>query len=571
MNISFIKQSILASAAILTMMVSCQSKNTPGNSPEPGPIPVSKGAYKHVVIIGVDGGGAFFKDTSTPRVDEIFAKGASTYRSKTSYPTISAQCWGSMLHGVLPEFHGITNSIAKENKYPKNSPYPSIFRVVREAMPEAKLASFCNWDAINNGIIESNLGVEMGTGNDSEVTRKIVNYLTENTPTLLFVQFDSADGAGHGFGYGSQDHLAAISVIDALIGRIYDQIKLKGFLEETLFIVSADHGGTPSGSNGGQGGTHGGDTEAERYVFLGVLGKTVENGTIEGAETRDIAAIAAYALGVDAPETWTGHVPSGVFKGVTAGERIEIEPSENRKHETVPTPKVSHTQELLHGHSVIGYFPFDETSLAAIGNVQTVENGKLYYSDAYFGKGISLDDGYITLKDVKVGKESFSISFWIKTTGVSGDPSIISNKDWSSGKNSGFILSLRTNQNYIRFNAGIEKKNRMDYLYDLPYDYKDGWMHVIVTVDRVNNKIRLYYDFTLTSERTEEGKESKEGEIIDELKDVAFDALDLNIGQDGTGAYENCLAAQLDEFIITADVLDENDVKALQQHYQANQ
>ena len=60
---------------------------TPVETPET-PI-VSKGAYKHVVIVGVDGAGAFFKDTPTPRCDEIFAGQATTYRSKTSFPTIS--------------------------------------------------------------------------------------------------------------------------------------------------------------------------------------------------------------------------------------------------------------------------------------------------------------------------------------------------------------------------------------------------------------------------------------------------------------------------------------------------
>ena len=34
----------------------------------------------------------------------------------------------------------------------------------------------------------------------------------------------------------------------------------------------------------------------------------------------DVAAIAACALGVDIPETWTSRVPTGVFWDVTGGE-----------------------------------------------------------------------------------------------------------------------------------------------------------------------------------------------------------------------------------------------------------
>ena len=101
----------------------------------------------------------------------------------------------------------------------------------------------------------------------------------------------------------------------------------------------------------------------------------------------------------------------------------------------------------------------------------------------------------------------------------------------------------------------------MDYSIPLPTDFNAGWMHVILTVDRENNKVRLCYDF---------GKACKEGEIPEVMRSVSFDALNLNIGQDGTGAYKYKLAAQLDEFIITADVLDEDDIAALKVHYHVN-
>lgn len=553
--------SLFVAAVVLIPHVMSSKDNT--EKPEEvvdSVIPESKGAYKHVVIIGVDGGGAFFKDTDTPRCDEIFKGQAVTYRSKTSYPTISAQCWGSLLHGVLPEFHGITNQIAKTTAYPQDSPYPSIFRVVREANPDAVLASIVKWNAINKGIIEDNLGIVKDHGSDLEVSQKIVKYFTSNIPTLLFVQFDSGDSAGHSYGYGSDNHLAAISAIDALIGSVYDQLKMKGILDETLFIVTADHGGTPTKEDGSVGGNHGGDTDAERYVFLGVAGKTVADGTIEGAETRDIAAISAYALGLECPETWTGHVPSGVFQGVTAGERkeMEIPGSDIRKHQTEPTPALSATQSVLSGHNVLVYLPFDGDTKDAFNKVSSVNTGNLYYYDAYYGQGVALDDGYVTLKDVSFGSKSFSIAFWMKTSGVTGDPAVISNKDWASGKNNGFILSLRGSYKDFRFNAGYNRSSRMDYSIPLPTDFNAGWMHVILTVDRENKKTRLYYDFAM---------EGDEGEIPDALANVSFDALDLNIGQDGTGAYKYKLSAQLDEFIITADVLEEDDIEALKAHY----
>ncbi len=523
-------------------------------SVEAKPIPVSKGAYKHVIIIGVDGGGAFFKNTSTPRMDAIFKNGAVSYRTKTSYPTISAQCWGSMLHSVLPEFHRLTNGTVGSKPFKPDSPFPSIFRLVKEAFPNANMASFCNWNPINVGIIEDNLGVVKGTGSDPEVANKVVQYIQGNDPTLVFVQFDSVDGAGHGSGYGSARHLSAITAVDALIGNIYDAVKRKGILDDTLFLVSADHGGTPEGS-------HGGDTDAERYVFLGVAGKTVvEGGQIQEPEVRDIAAISAYAFGLDFPETWTGIVPGGLFQGVEAMERHEMEPeeipvSENRKHQTEPTPSLDNVKSLLEGHNVIAYFPLDGDEKDALGKVETVTTGKLYYSDAYYGKGADMSDGYITLKDVAVGTNSFSVALWIKTNGVPSDPCIISNKNWNSGGNIGFVLSIRSDED-IKFNAG-NNGDRMDAGAGLPLDYKNGWMHVILVVDRDKNKIRLFYDFA----------SELDYDIPESLRNVSFDALDLNIGQDGTGHYGAHLAAQLDEFIITADALSDEDIAKLKAYY----
>ena len=516
------------------------------------PIPVSKGAYKHVVILGVDGAGAFFKSSYTPNCDAIFQGGAFTYSAQAQKPTISAQNWGAILHGVLPEVHGLTNGIVASRPYPVDSPFPSIFRVVREAWPNVALASFCVWDPVNYGIIENNLGIVEGTGSDAEVTQKTVAYLDKNTPTLLFMHFDLADAAGHGHGYGSPEHLQAISTADGYIGQIYAKLKDRGLLDDTLFIVCTDHGGTPEGS-------HGGNTQAELDVFLGVAGKTVDGDTgILDAENRDIAAIAAYALGLECPETWTGRVPTGVFLGVEAEERkvVELPVSEYRGHETVPTPELTRLQTLLEGHSVLAYLPMDENASDAFGKVETPTSGKLYYYDAYFGKGMAFDDGYVALKDVKVGKGSFSAAFWMKTNGVSTDPAILCNKDWESGANDGFVLSLRDSD--IKFNAG-KSGARMDVTAALPHDYRKGWMHVILVVDRQADVVRIYEDFVLDGT----------GSIPAELKNVSFDALDLNIGQDGTGHYSARLAAQLDEFILTADVLTETDVAALKAYYQS--
>lgn len=550
---------VLAPLAVAIMIpLSCQHEKDAGQeTPEPPvveePEVISKGAYKHVVIIGVDGAGSCFGHTITPETFNIFSDGAYSYQTKTSYPTISAQCWGTMLHGVLPEFHGLTNDIASSRPYDADSPYPSVFRVVREAMPDASLVSICNWSAFNIGIIEHGIGLVEGSGNDAEVASQVVACLSKDVPTLLFAAFDSVDAAGHSSGFGSETQLKQLGVVDGYIGQIYDALRKSGKADETLFIVSTDHGGTPTGS-------HGGNSYAERYVFLGVKGKTVPAGCqIIDPEVRDIAAIAAYALGVDFPETWTGIVPTGVFEDVTAVERKEMKvpESEYRSHKTVPTPDVSKLKAVLGTHKVMAYLPFDGNATDLLGGRQTTPHGKLYYYNAWFGQGIALDDGYVTLENTHVGSGSFSVSFWMKTAKPVEDPSIISNKDWADGKNDGFVLSLRPND--IKFNVGEKSSgNRIDNSVSLPADFNKGWMHVVLTVDRASQIVRFYIDF----------KEVGNYNIPSYFISKSFDALDLNIGQDGKGDYRYKLPAQIDEMIITSDVLSAEDVTALKKYYQ---
>lgn len=302
--------------------------------------------YQHVIVVGIDGAGSFIKDAQTPHFDRIFAKGAVTYDALASRPSISAECWGSMLLGVGPEVHQLTNGIVSSTPYPTDSPFPSLFRRIREVYPEAELGSYCDWNPITFGIVEDNLGVSHDTARDSELTPMICDYIREKRPEFLFVQFDSVDGAGHKNGYGTQEHLKRISEVDALVGDIHRAAADAGMLEDTLFMVIADHGGTNPGN--GEGGSHGGWTDGEKYVTFAAAGKGVNHTMIPDMNIRDLAAVVLYALGVDAPEFeeggWTAQIPEGIFTDDTIPAYKDI------SHLIGAAPRISkvpHTSELI--------------------------------------------------------------------------------------------------------------------------------------------------------------------------------------------------------------------------------
>lgn len=304
--------------------------------------------YEHVIIFGIDGGGSFLREADTPNMDRIFANGAKTYRAYASKPSISAECWGSMLIGVSPAVHGLTNSIVSEKIYPTDSIYPSVYRRIREYYPDAVLGAFCDWSPIIHGIVESNVGVTTMSARDNDLIPHITDYIRKEKPTFLFIHSDSVDGAGHGNGYGTPAHLAQIHTVDGYIGEVYDAVREAGIADDTLFCVICDHGGTcDPREGGGFGGGHGGWSDGEKYITFAAAGHGVASGEIEEMNIRDTAAIVLYALGIPAPDFtldgWTSQLPTGLFEEEVP-EYVDI------SAETGAEPRVSkihHTSELV--------------------------------------------------------------------------------------------------------------------------------------------------------------------------------------------------------------------------------
>lgn len=545
----------------------------PSNADEQDPDEYDSTPYARVAVIGCDGAGTFFRDAQTPNIDAIFENGAVTYECLTANPSMSAENWGSLLHGVTPHRHGLSNGIIENGayKYPKDSPFPSIFRVIREEDSGADLAAFCSWNPINTGIIENNLGVQKHNtgGNDKTLTDEVCNYLQTNDPKFLFVQYNKSDDTGHAEGYGSATHLNAINELDGYIKLIYDAYDARGFLDDTLFIVTADHGGTYNYS-GSTGGGHGGLSDKEKYVMFAARGKNVENGTISDMTIRDTAAVVIHALGLTAPEGWTGRVPDGLFRGVKAPLR-HIYTTGNRAHTPEATPEKTDERHISNfidienaDKPLIKYLPFDGDITDVCGG-KTLQNGKLTYAEGYYGQSVVLENGYVSIPDFGIGKDSFSVAFWIQRDGSlsnNDDPGIISNKHWDSGYNSGFILSYLTRGSLytMKFNVGNGSGGRFDKEYSsIPADNSDGWMHVIFVVDRKNNAVRISFDFGNFISAT----------ISDTFKNASFDGYDvLNIGQDGTGLHQTLYAA-MDEFMMFRGALTQSDVDALARYYGA--
>lgn len=111
---------------------------------------------RRVFILGMDGAGNFLQRLNRSKIARLARQhGVVTIDAMTELPTISAECWGAMLHGVTPDKHGYHNERAGAERFPLDSAYPSFFRLARERHPGWTLAWFTAWPPINYGLMSA--------------------------------------------------------------------------------------------------------------------------------------------------------------------------------------------------------------------------------------------------------------------------------------------------------------------------------------------------------------------------------------------------------------------------------
>lgn len=509
--------------------------------------------FDRVFLIGVDGAGAFFREADTPCIDRIMKNGACTYNADTAIPSISAQCWGSMLLGVSPDTHKLTNSYVESHVYPTDSVNPSLFRRIREVYPDADLASFSNWSPINDGIVEHNLDVKFDSDSDDDMTDNIIEYLDEASPKFMFVQFDSVDGAGHSKGYGSAHHLDVLCEVDGFIGKIYDKLEERGLLENSLFIVTADHGGTP-------GGDHGGVTEAELKIYFGAAGDGVKkNGEIGEMFVWDTAAVVLEAFGIPVPEYtedgFIGIVPDGLFEDFSPKERRYTLECGAVTSRDVPENAV---EQLSGAGKLTAALFFEGDVRDACGKCETIGTGRIkYYGTGVYSRCAELGKrGHVKMPTVKVGADSFTVSLYIKRDSaepVDRAPTLFGTKMRGHDEREGFTYLYAGNRCAVK----LWKNGEVYFIpLELPED-ATGWINLTVVFDRSGGFIKQYCNFG----------PAYIAELPAALSGESFDADTFTVGNDASGAENEYVNLMYDDFLLYDGALSTSDIQKISEYY----
>ncbi|KXN65220.1 alkaline phosphatase-like protein [Conidiobolus coronatus NRRL 28638] len=261
---------------------------------------------ERVIFLGLDGAGNFNTKINVPTINKLLESGAYTNHALAMDPTWSAQNWGAMFHGVVPSKHGLTNGIAQTKPYPEDSPYPSVFKIIHQQDPKAKMASFAMWNAINEGIIELSVPMHrVKKSLDDEIFPDMLNYLKKNgTDTkLMFFYIGDIDETGHEHKWMCEEYIDRYIKTDQYIKQILDTLDEMRIRDSTMIIITADHGGVGYG--------HGGTSSLERTILWGVSGPGIRRKKLADGSVRnmDVGAIMLKALGYPIPEYFDAKYP----------------------------------------------------------------------------------------------------------------------------------------------------------------------------------------------------------------------------------------------------------------------
>lgn len=304
----FIRPAMLALACVL--LASCAAPRT-----------------EHVFIVSIDGGKpATMQRSQMPVLDRLIREGACDWNAQTIVPPITLPAHISMLTGVPMEQHQITwNDWRPTNGVVS---VPTIFAAAKEAgystalfAGKEKFKHLLQPGTVDEFYYDTNNAVIILKSDNGDkaykkegciaalvVATNAAEYIVRQKPGLCFIHFADPDAVGHKFGWDSPEQIKAYAETDAALGIVLAGIQQAGIAENSVVIVTADHGGHGTG--------HGKNIPEDMTIPWIAWGQGVKkNFTITNAvNTCDTAATALWLLDVKPLKPMTGKPVTSAFE-----------------------------------------------------------------------------------------------------------------------------------------------------------------------------------------------------------------------------------------------------------------
>ncbi len=260
----------------------------------------------HVVIISIDGlRPDALQLADTPNLDTLEAVGAYKADAQAVLPTVTLVNHASMLGGMSPAKHGLTWNTNDSSLGSIKG--PTLFSYAHEAglstamvVGKPKLEQLALPNSVDN--------YNYAGYTDQQVTTEALKVIQAGLPHILFIHLPDIDSVGHVSGWLQPLQLIALNSTDRLIGELVATLGRHGYLDNTLLIITADHGGS--------GLKHGSDSPEDMTIPWLAVGPGVPMGQSIKSDIiiYDTAATVLYAFGLPIPEIWDGEPILEIFE-----------------------------------------------------------------------------------------------------------------------------------------------------------------------------------------------------------------------------------------------------------------
>lgn len=266
----------------------------------------------HVFIIAFDGWGSYCMDSvKMPNTRALMSAGCYTLQKRAVLPSDSAPNWCAMFAGAPAEFTGWSNNGDGPDVEPiytnANGVFPTIFSLLREQLPESKIACVYEWQGIKP-LIDHKVHNYCLREKPERIATTSTEYIKKDKPNLMAIIYDDPDHVGHDDGHDTPAYYAKMEELDTYLGQIIAAVKEAGIYDKSIFIITSDHGGIYR--------KHGGRTLMEINTPFIIAGKNIKKGGEfkEAMMQYDIAHTIAEIFALKVPQVWHGQSMTHVFK-----------------------------------------------------------------------------------------------------------------------------------------------------------------------------------------------------------------------------------------------------------------
>ena len=266
----------------------------PTETPTVTPTPLPP--IKRVFILSIDG---LRPDAIAlapmPNLQTLMQTSAYSLTAQTIYPSATLPSHSSMLTGLCPSKHGVDwNDYIPENGYAKGI---DLFDLAHAAgmttymfVGKKKLIQITEPESLTS--------FRYINDRDLVLAEETIKEFPDDFG-VMFIHFPTPDGMGHDYGWLSEQQLSVIRRADEAIALLLNALDERGLRENTLIIITADHGGHAQ--------THGSHDPQDMTIPWIINGPGVRPGPLTTPiQTTDTAATAAWALHLPRPADWDG-------------------------------------------------------------------------------------------------------------------------------------------------------------------------------------------------------------------------------------------------------------------------